>query len=271
MVEDLSPRDALERVLCYWWMIALAMIAGSLIGWGIGHFSDQVYEARAGYRVNLDEDSLLAELRKTNPDAELTYDIRAPYLTPVALVFYTPEVRTAVEEQAVAEGLDFPRNGFGTGQLSLDQRGSDWTVVVRHNDGDTAAKLANLWIKIANEHLSKAHMQAVLAASLKLQVNLLSKCFSKENLAEANQCAGTSFASMGEIQTGIQDLDRRYQDAISASNGVSPLVSFTPGSSAELPARPIYYNTGLLLLVGSLLGLLIGGVVVQRMDLKINY
>jgi hypothetical protein len=218
--------------------------------------------------VTLDEDALLTELHKTKPDAELTYDIRAPYLSPVALMFYTPEVRTAVQEQASASGLDFPKDGFRSGQLFLDQHGTEWTVVVRHNDPSTAAKLANLWITIVDARLRKAHTQTVLAMSLKLQIDLLTRCFTGASLTEANQCAGTTVASIGEMQTNYHDLDRQYQEALSASEGISPLVGFIPGVVAETPARPVYYNTGLLILVGSLLGLIIGGVVVQRLDLK---
>jgi hypothetical protein len=268
MVEDISPLNNLEHALYYWWAITLAMIIGGLAGWGISRFSTPVYEARAGYRVTLDGDSLLEELRKTDPDVELTYDIRAPYLTPVALAFYTPEVRSAVEEQARAEGLDFPPDGFRNGQLTLDQRRSDWTVIVRHADSETAATLANLWVAIADAYLKRAQEQSALAASLKLQITLLSNCFTKTSLADANQCAGTSFVDTSEMQAYYQNLDRRYQDAFSASDGVSTLVSFDPGVIAVPPVRPIYYSTGLLIVAGCLLGLIFGGVIVQRLPLK---
>jgi hypothetical protein len=270
MVDDISPRDSLELVLRYWWVIALAMIVGGLIGWGVSRFSAPVYEARAGYRVKLDDDTLLAELRKTIPEVELTYDVRAPYLAPVALAFYTPEVRAAVEKQAVAEGLDFPKDGFRTRQLSLDQRGSDWMIVVRHRNPDTAAKLANLWVAIADEHLRRAQEQSVLAESLKMQIALLSKCFSEASLAEANRCGGTSFADTTEMQSHLLDLNNQYQDALTASEGISTLVSFVRGAVAESPVRPVYYSTGLLVLAGSLLGLIVGGLIAQRMPLKKN-
>ena len=268
MVEDISPRDSFVHVLRYWWVIALAMIIGGLIGWGIGRLATPVYEARAGYRVSLDEDAVLAELHKTSPQAELTYDVRAPYLAPVALVFFASEVRTAVQDQATAAGLDFPKDGFRTGQLSLDQQGDEWTIVVRHSDPVSAAKLANLWVSIANGRLIKDHGQAVMAASLKLQIDMLTQCFTNPNLTEANQCAGTSFTKVPEMQAYYQDLDRKYQDALSANEGISTLVSFEPGAVATPPAQPIYYRTGLLMVVGGLLGLIIAGVVVQRLDLK---
>jgi hypothetical protein len=246
MVEDIAPRESLERALRYWWVIALAMLVGGFIGWSFGRFSRPVYEARADYRVTLDEAVLLAELRKTDPGAELTYEIRAPYLTPVALIFYAPEVRYAVEQQALVDGLDFPKDGFRNGQLTLDQRRSDWTIIVRHSDSETAAKLANLWTAIADEYLQRAHEQAALAASLKLEIDLLAKCFSNATLADANLCAGTFFADAAEMQTYYQDLDRQYQEAFSATEGISTLVSYGRGAAAEPPLRPIYYSTGLL-------------------------
>jgi hypothetical protein len=268
MVEDISPRDSLEHVLYYWWVIALAIITGGLLGWGIGRLSSPVFEARAGYRVSLDDNSVLAELHKTDPGAELTYDVKAPYLAPVALAFYTPEVRTAVQEQAAVEGLDFPQDSFRTGQLSLDQHGNAWMVVVRHSDPATAARLANLWISIADKNLRGAHTQAVLALSLKIQIDLLTRCFTLADLAQVNQCAGTSFTTPAEMQASYQGLDQQYQRALLASEGISTLVNFGPAEVAVPPARPVYYNTGLLMLAGGLLGLIIGGMVAQRLELK---
>jgi hypothetical protein len=267
-MNDISPHESVDQALRYWWVIALAMIAGGVIGWGVSHLSAPVYEARAGYRVNIDDDALLAELRKTNPEAELNYDIRAPYLTPVALVFYLPEVRSEVEEQARAEGLAFPSGGFRAGDLSLDQRGSEWTIIVRHGNNDTAAKLANMWVDTADKFLRQAHEEAVQAQALKMQMAVLSNCFSDMNLVEVNQCAGTTFTDVREIQAYFKDFDRRYQEALTASKGISTLVTFDRGSVAEPPERPVYYNTSLLMLAGSLIGLLIAGAAVQRLPVK---
>jgi hypothetical protein len=268
MIEDISPRDSLEQALRYWWVIAMAMIIGGIVGWSIVQFSAPVYEARAGYRVALDENAVLAEAQKINPQAELTYELRAPYLTPVALVFYAPEVRDAVEKKAHADGLSFPEDGFRNGQLALDQRRSDWIIIVRHRDSETAAKLANLWVSTADEFLQEARKQAVLAESIKIRLVLLSQCFLDSSLADGNQCAGTSFSDIAEFQVQYQELDRQYQNAFSASEGISTLVSFEPGVVAQAPIRPVYYNTGLLMLAGSLLGLIVGGMVVQKLPIK---
>jgi hypothetical protein len=268
MIEDISPRDSLEHLLRYWWIVAVAMTLGGLLGWGIGQISPPVYEARAEYRVLLDDEALLAELHKTKPEAELTYVDRAPYLTPVSEVFFMPEIRMAVQERALAAGLDFPPDGFRNGQLTLDNRRSDWKVIVRHSNSETAAQLANLWVDVADGYLRNAREQSVLAASLKLHLNLLSKCFESSSLSDGNHCAGTSFSSPDEVERRYQEVDSLYQAAFSAGEGISPLVSFEPGEAAEAPLRPIYYNTGLLMLMGSLLGLIVGGVIVQKLPLK---
>jgi hypothetical protein len=264
MIEDISPRISLDRALYYWWVIAMTMIIGGIFGWSIARFSAPVYEARAGYRVTLDEEAVLVEAQKTNPPAELTYELKAPYLSPVALVFYAPEVRDAVEKLALADGLVFPEDGFRNGQLALDQRRSEWTVIVRHNDSETAAKLANLWISTADGHLREARKQAALAESIRIQLALLSHCFLDSSLADGNQCAGTSFSNTEELQAQYLELDRQYQDAFSASAGISTLVNFEPGAVAQTPMRPIYYQTGLLIVVGSLIGLIVGWIVVQK-------
>jgi hypothetical protein len=70
------------------------------------------------------------------------------------------------------------------------------------------------------------------------------------------------------MQVYFQDLNRRFQEAVSESEGIGILVSFGRGASAEPPLRPVYYNTGLLMLAGSLLGLIVGGIVVQKLPIK---
>ena len=268
MVEDISPRDSLEHVLRYWWVIAMAMIIGGIVGWSISRFSTPVYEARAGYRITLDDEAVLAEAQKINPLAELTYELRAPYLTPVALVFYAPEVRNAVEKQALADGLAFPEDGFRNGQLALDQRRSDWTIIVRHSNSETAAKLANLWVSTADGHLREARKQAALAESIKIQLQLLSQCFLDSNLADGNHCVGMSFSNIADFQVRYQELDRQYQNALLASEGITTLVNFEPSVVAQAPIRPVYYNTSLLMLAGSLLGFIFGGVIVHKLPIK---
>ena len=268
MVEDISPRDSLDHVLRYWWVIALVMIASGLIGWVIGQISTPVYEARAEYRVHLNDDALLDELQKTRSIDELSYVDRAPYLTPVSEAFFNQEVRQTVQEQALDAGLDFPLDGFKNGQFTLDNRRSDWLVIVRHRDSDTAARLANMWIAAADSLLKNAREHSVSAASLKLQLNLLTRCFENSSLSDGNRCAGTSFSSLDEMGMQYQELDRLYQVDFSKGDGISPLVSFEPGSAADAPARPVYYNTSLLMLVGSLVGLIVGGVTVQKLPLK---
>jgi hypothetical protein len=152
--------------------------------------------------------------------------------------------------------------------LALDQRRSDWTIIVRHSDSETAAKLANLWVSTADEYLQEARKQAALAESIKIHLAVLSQCFLDSSLADGNQCAGTSFPNIAEFQAQYQELDRQYQNALSASEGISTLVSFEPGVVAQAPIRPVYYNTGLLMLAGSLLGLIVGGAIVQKLPIK---
>ena len=268
MAKDISPRESFDRVLCYWWVVALTMAIGGLIGWGVGQISTPVYEARAEYRVLLNDDALLAELQKTGPVEELTYVDRAPYLTPVSEAFYSQEVRRAVQEQALAAGLDFPQDGFRNGQFTLDNRRSDWLVIVRHHDSETAARLANMWIAAADGFLKDAREQSISAASLKLRLDMLTRCFENSSLRDGNRCAGTSFSSLDEMGMQYQEMDRLYQAAFSASDGISPLVSFEPGKAADAPFRPVYYNVSLLMLAGSLAGLIVGGVIVQKLPLK---
>ena len=88
------------------------------------------------------------------------------------------------------------------------------------------------------------------------------------SLAEGNQCAGTSFSTWMKCRRNTGSLTASTRKLYPPVEGVSTLVSFEPGVVAQAPIRPVYYNTGWLMLIGSLLGLIVGGVVVQKLPVK---
>jgi uncharacterized protein involved in exopolysaccharide biosynthesis len=83
-------------------------------------------------------------------------------------------------------------------------------------------------------------------------------CFSGNNLAQANQCAGTTFSGPADLEAYQQDLERQIASEQESSGGLVPVISLAITRLAEPSSTPILYRRGVLMATGSLLGLLLG-------------
>jgi hypothetical protein len=267
-MNDFSPQDAFDRTLRFWWVVAITMVIGGLLGWSLSFLFPPVFEAIANYQVKLDEEALLAQMVSQKPDAELDYITREKYLSPVELMFYKKEIRDDLAEQAQIAGLNYSPDQFNVSDFNLDRRGWSWAVVVRNRDAETAAKLANLWLQVVDRRLSQLREQSVKAHALNISIRTLASCFDGRDLAEANRCAGTSYANSEEAATNLQALESQYASISGASEGISELVTFEVINLAQVPAHAVLYRTGMLALVGSLLGLIAGVFIIQRLLIK---
>jgi hypothetical protein len=269
-MNDITPLDSFNRILRYWWIVALSMILCGLFGWALSFLFQPVYEANAIYNVQLDEETVLKIAREENPEAELDFLTRNKYLAPVELIFYEPETRADLAEMAQAEGLDYAPSDFNVNDFNIDRRSWDWTIIVRSNNPQTAARLANLWMQVSDDRLQLLRQKSIKALGLEIQIKTLTACFDGRPLAEANQCAGTSLASIEEVANLLDSFDKQAQLLRRESLGINELTTLSPVSEAGIPGRPVLYGTGLLAFIGSLIGLIVGGMLIQRFPIKVG-
>jgi uncharacterized protein involved in exopolysaccharide biosynthesis len=140
----------------------------------------------------------------------------------------------------------------------LDRRGSVWFITVRDPDPEKAALLANLWLEIVDARLKDQLVHAESAEDLQTIHALVETCFTESNMAQANQCAGTTFSAPSDLEAYLQDLDGQIRTEQDASAGLIPVISLEITRQAEPSDAPILYRRGLLMASGSLLGLLLG-------------
>jgi uncharacterized protein involved in exopolysaccharide biosynthesis len=263
-MNDISPLESFNIVLRRWWVLVAAMILGGLAGWALGFVFTPVYEASAQYQVRLDDQTLLAEARLKDPEAELDYITTEKYLGPIELTFYKQEVRDELAALAQQKGLDYSTSDFSPRTFNIDRRGPNWTLVVRHVDPQTAAALANLWMQVTDAHLNALRESALRVVSLDARIKLLKTCLAESSLEEVNQCSGEKFSSAEEAADALSAMENEYQQAVQQSQGITDLVNFAALSEAQPPSQPAMYRSGMLILVGSLLGLIVGAVLLQR-------
>ena len=194
-MNDLDPRAIFERLLRFWWVLSLAMILGAMLGWAFSRTHPPVYEATAYYRASVDEQALI-KLLGLDPQTELDFLTVNNYLTPLADLFYSPDIRDQVIAALQEEDITLAPGDFNTRNFILDRRGFVWFITARDSDPDRAVKMADIWLQTVDHRAHEFQNHLVNSRDLDFQNSLVERCFADFSFTEANQCAGTAFASL---------------------------------------------------------------------------
>jgi len=262
-MNDLSPLDMLERTLRHWWLLAVLMVLGGAVGWTLSLFRHPVYEATAVYQVSLDEQQLVARGLVAADKLPLQFEDQNIYLSPVADLFDDSTVRAKLVADARSNNIQLQESDFNTVNFYLDRRGNQWFVTVRSADPVTTARLADLWLVNVDAALREAQTHTYQFLSLQLQHDSVQKCFAAMDFKQANQCAGVSFATPVDLGAYLKSLETNMTFEQQAGRGIDPALMFVIVSQANLPSHPALYSISLMIVAGSLIGLLAGIILVQ--------
>jgi hypothetical protein len=262
-MNDLSPLEMFKRTLQRWWMLVALMVLGGAAGWVFSLLQPPVYESTTVYQVNLDEQQLVDRKLVAAEQLPLEFADQNVYLSPVASMFNDPTVLSDMVTTANSQNIPLEQKDFNADDFSLDRRGAEWFVTVRSTDPARAAHLADLWLGGVDAALQEVRAHSFQVYSLRLQYDSLSKCFAEMDFQQANQCAGTSFADPAALDTWLNGLETQIASEQVAARGIDTAVMFVIISPANLPSHPVLYSVSLLIIAGSLIGLLAGIVLVQ--------
>jgi len=262
-MDDLAPRVMLERMLHRWWILALLMVMGGVGGWSISYIQPPIYEATVIYNVSLDQQKLVEEGVVASDKLPLDFASQNVYLLPADEMFTSPDVEAHLAMDANAPGLLSPKNTIDPENLSLDRNGLAWQVSVRSVNPSVAARLANFWVKEADSALRAAQVHTLQSESLGIEYASIQKCFLDMDFTQANICAGTSFVTSSDLDAYLINLEQKILSEQQAGHGIDPALSFMIMTQAQPPSHPILYAVSSISLAGSLVGLLIGILLVQ--------
>jgi len=144
MNEDFSPSDYFLRILHFWWVIALVMIAGGIAGVMVARVHRPVYESKAIINTILD----YSNLEKLDD-----YESDQIYLT-VGEIIGSAGVKDAVVQKAQQEQLPFTQAQI-LDSLSLDRVDTRWALRVRLSDPQQAQQVNQLWADAAMQALDQ--------------------------------------------------------------------------------------------------------------------
>ncbi len=267
-MNDIDPREILDRSLRFWWVAAVGVFLGGAAAWLFTSFRPPVYEATATYSVTLDTQQLAGRLKLDPSQVPTDFASQNPYLAPAENVFYLPGVISRMASDAQAQGIDFTAGDFRPSAFYLDRKGSNWFVSARSTDPALAARLADLWLAAADAALRTAQAHNARAMDLQEQLDRMQACFAGKDLPAANLCAGTSFATPADLEAARSSLQAQAQSERDAGWGIDPALEFTLVRPASAPSYPVLYTRSLVILAGALIGLLAGALVVQRLPAR---
>ena len=266
-MNDLAPREMLNRALSLWWLLAGGIILGGILGWIFTRFHRPVYEAMAIYRVQLDQQMIADRKHIPADQLPLEFSVQDVYLAPAAYVFDLnasitipdrPNTRTQLIAAARAEGIELTDADFTSANFNVDRRGTDLLIMVQSTDPVKAARLANLWVNAADADLRAAQTHYTHFLNLQTQRDAIQKCFAGPDFPQANACAGTAFASQAGLESYQSNLDQQIQSELAAGESIDPALSFSFTQPAQPPSMAFLYNTALVILAGGLIGFLLG-------------
>ncbi len=248
---EYSPLEAFSFALCRWWLIAIFVLAGGLLGWGFSRLHAPLYDAQALLVINIDYQQAPELVQKTDDHYTEDQIIGAANAVVISTI-----VLDQVGADLKARGISLDWEQY-TRNLTSERRRSQFWLRVRDTDPHQAAIVANVWAEKAYATLIEFHQHAVNAKVLRDYLSAMSACPPPPE-TEPPPPSLCGSGSPAEIQQAIATATAQMQAETTAGYALSPSLTFSLGRKAAVPATPVAYRASLLLTTGALLGAAVG-------------
>jgi len=248
----------LENALRYWWIIALCIVLGGLGGLLTYSRHPAIYEATAEFAISIDYVG-------TGPLTQYDEDMA---LGVAGNIFVSNEILQTLVDQATSEGINIMLDDLEE-YVFLERRFDAWTLRVRHPDPHTAERLAQIWLTQGETALKQRYEHAMQAYSLERYIQAQLVCLEKAGVSEptSDPCSRVNFT---EIQLNLRDAGAAlYQEKL-ASQGLFTGLTLGPFNLPVGSAQPVSAGRNQFVFLGSLLGLLLGIVLIESGASKIR-
>jgi len=228
-----------------WYIPIICMILGGLCGMVFHYFQPPIYETTAAFSVTIDytQTGYLSDIQEDQAMRGLGSII---------------DGRTTLEKTTLAlakEELNISLEDLQK-RISLEREDFRWILRVRDSDAAQSAFIANTWAKTAEEELENASLHAIKAAHLEKYLQSLESCLLRMVDDEQNQYP-CEFPYFSELMTEIDKIAPIINEERMNSKGLFSAISFSLSKDANISTAPSLYGRNLLVLSGSLLGLLV--------------
>ena len=176
MDREYLPKETLDNILKYWWLIIVFMLVGAIAGRIVHLFLPPVYEthAKMGISIDYSRTGLLSDIEEDQAFGT------------VADVFSTEPVLNKVVEIANSENIQIDKELLK--QTVIHERTDNtWLFRAQHEDPKVAARLANIWIEESYKALDDAYSHTLLAGKLPKVYGFVNELCGKNCRTAANE------------------------------------------------------------------------------------
>ena len=227
-----------------WLTMAVSILIGALIGGFLSLFFTPIYEAKALVTTNM-------ELRIDGTLTEIMLDAQVNHIG--ELVFH-PEVVSRLIETEATHGNELTLENLKQ-KTSIERQLMNTVIKVKDPDPQVAARIASEWAEILYDRLNEAYLHAVLLSEAKLQYEALSACFTDALTVPKTFCL---FLTPDELSKEMERLNAIILEESPKSLGLTLALNVSQYQPAAVPAEPLNYQRGTLILGGAGVGLIIG-------------
>jgi hypothetical protein len=246
MKNSFIPFDLFKRIIPGWWLLALMMIIGGLVGLFFHGFTPAIFEAHARFIVTIDytRTGYLSDIQEDQAMRGIGSLIGSDLILQ----------RTVLTAQSSGLEISFDE----LKQKSTLERGEfDWIIRFRDKDAHKAAELVDLWANQADQELKKASSHALRAEELLNYLDSIETCLQRTTLGNEAKVP-CSFQNLPIILEEIQKTGEIAYQEKEASRGLMPALSINLVEKSQVPQIPFLFNRNAFVLAGSLIGLLLG-------------
>lgn len=241
---EYSLSDTFSRAVRYWWLTAVLMIIGGLLGLLVSAVQKPVYEsnsvittvidfAYAGRLTDYEEDHLL---------------------TAVGDLISSSEVLDEVVAAGVEAGFA-PTAGEIRSSLSASRQGYRWELSARSTDPTTAVEINRLWLDAAVDALERFRMDSILGLAEFNTQAAVENCFRQAVVVEPV----SAFCTVKDFQALREQVNQLESGSVKAtllSRLLASRISFQVTQQPEMPVAPVHLGRGISVAAGVMLGLL---------------
>jgi hypothetical protein len=135
-MKELDPIQIINKTLSLWWVIAITMLLGGLLGFGFSYWHTPIYEATARFYVNVDL-TKYGDIKITERDEDLA-------LAGIQDTLWSNEVLQQIAQESQAQKL--PVNMATLIHDATTERGNAyWYLRYRNSDPAVARNFVNIW------------------------------------------------------------------------------------------------------------------------------
>lgn len=245
MDNDLIPVQILQKIMRRWWMIALVMILGGLLGLLFSQFHPRIYESKATVSTVVDY-AFLDKLDDWEEDQ---------IFETIGDVIVSTEVKDQVLARAAETGINYSAAEMSA-NFSADRQDTRWMLRVRDADAEKAQALNSFWAEAALSKLAELRQNSFLSISVQQSLDALTACLANKVLVDPSAALCPEL-DVAQVKARIDQIASDPDLKMIWHSLALAHTSFDLTEESTV-ASPVLFGRNISVLAGSLIGLIVG-------------